>query len=614
MKITEELLAALRDNNPNLTSLDLNRFEIDKDNVAILSEALKTNQTVTTIDFSRNRIGAEGIKALAHVLKLNRTVYTANFEDSGIGQEGAVTLIDMLQTNCTIKVLNIGNNSGGGGIELGKALACMLRVNQTLQELELGYAHLGKEGAKYLAEGLCNNQSLKKLNIWENNIYGEGAMAIAKALYINQSLRELNLDYNDISVPGFIAFIEMLKVNKSLTTINLGHSWTRDAADNLREEAAKAVAEMLKVNHSLTELQLPSSGFTAEDIAPVADALKINKGLRTFNLFYNKVGDEGAGFLADVLKINKTLTNIHLTGNEITDEGVEALALVLTKNHTLRRLCLTCNELTPISVKNVITALQSNHVVTAIDGISLHSYELSKLVERNLQLTQQACQQWFEIVFMFACFSKLTGHMAAPLANLPEKVLRHILSYVPIYNIGKEASQTLRMINYLYEHIHSTETQEGIYQKLKQGNSFRIIENKSMQQFRLEFFKPIVKNTIPETLSRKRTRQRNDLVTELINDLIGKLENLRSLEEDAAQKLDESSQESNNEGPTLNDLREKKEAKLEKINRFLAQAIDDYQAIPEYLDISEAIEKLNKLKDNLDNGEEANIGLAININ
>ena len=69
--IDQRKLKRLKDNDPSLTMLLLERIQIGDNGVKALAEALKTNTSLTDLSLYSNQIGALGARALAEALKIN---------------------------------------------------------------------------------------------------------------------------------------------------------------------------------------------------------------------------------------------------------------------------------------------------------------------------------------------------------------------------------------------------------------------------------------------------------------------------------------------------------------------------------------------------------------
>ncbi|KAK2489081.1 hypothetical protein MC885_018963 [Smutsia gigantea] len=80
--------------------------------------------------------------------------------------------------------LSLRNNNidDHGAQLLGQALSTLHSCNRTLVSLNLGFNHIGDEGAGYIADGLRLNRSLLWLSLAHNRIRDKGALKLAEVL------------------------------------------------------------------------------------------------------------------------------------------------------------------------------------------------------------------------------------------------------------------------------------------------------------------------------------------------------------------------------------------------------------------------------------------------
>ncbi len=98
---------------------------------------------------------------------------------------GLLENLNHLMAGCNVTVLGLRNcNLGEGG---ARAMLEFLRLNTTLEKLDLYKNKLGDGGARALAEALGRNTTLRSLNL-EFNDLGDGE-ALAEALRLNTTLR-----------------------------------------------------------------------------------------------------------------------------------------------------------------------------------------------------------------------------------------------------------------------------------------------------------------------------------------------------------------------------------------------------------------------------------------
>ncbi|KAM6217193.1 leucine-rich repeat-containing protein 71 [Rhynchocyon petersi] len=90
----------------------------------------------------------------------------------------------LMGPDSTIAHLSLRNNNidDQGALLLGQALSTLHSCNKTLISLNLGFNHIGDEGAGYIADGLRLNRSLLWLSLAHNRIQDKGALKLAEVL------------------------------------------------------------------------------------------------------------------------------------------------------------------------------------------------------------------------------------------------------------------------------------------------------------------------------------------------------------------------------------------------------------------------------------------------
>ena len=89
----------------------------------------------------------------------------------------------------------------------------MIKINHTLQVLNIGINPIGDEGIAAIARTL-DKASISELNVHDCNITVTGAKSLAAALKINHTLKSLLVFSNDITVDGAIAILEAAVANE----------------------------------------------------------------------------------------------------------------------------------------------------------------------------------------------------------------------------------------------------------------------------------------------------------------------------------------------------------------------------------------------------------------
>ncbi|XP_036988473.2 leucine-rich repeat-containing protein 71 isoform X2 [Artibeus jamaicensis] len=90
----------------------------------------------------------------------------------------------LMAQDSRIAHLSLRNNNidDHGAQLLGQALSTLHNCNRTLVSLNLGFNHIGDEGAGYIADGLRLNRSLLWLSLAHNRIQDKGALKLAEVL------------------------------------------------------------------------------------------------------------------------------------------------------------------------------------------------------------------------------------------------------------------------------------------------------------------------------------------------------------------------------------------------------------------------------------------------
>ena len=98
--------------------------------------------------------------------------------------------------------LNLDRNKIGA--EGAKSLGEILKENERLEILGLGWNDIGAEGVKSLCDGLKENESLEELHLHHNKIGGEGAKYLGELLKENRSLIRLAFRESDLDDTSMI--------------------------------------------------------------------------------------------------------------------------------------------------------------------------------------------------------------------------------------------------------------------------------------------------------------------------------------------------------------------------------------------------------------------------
>ena len=108
----------------------------------------------------------------------------------------------------------------------------MIKINHTLQLLEIGDNPIGDEGIAAIATNL-NYSMISKLYVWDCNITVTGAKALAECLVNNHNIKLLDVEGNDITVNGAISILQAAVANKVCEEVMIDYKYKSD--DKVKE-------------------------------------------------------------------------------------------------------------------------------------------------------------------------------------------------------------------------------------------------------------------------------------------------------------------------------------------------------------------------------------------
>ena len=109
----------------------------------------------------------------------------------------------------------------------------MIKINHTLQFLDISYNPIGDEGIAAIARTL-DNASISELHVGNCNITVTGAKSLAEGLINNCTIKLLDVLYNDIAVDGTIAILEAAVDNKVCQKVVISKHSRVDKVKELR--------------------------------------------------------------------------------------------------------------------------------------------------------------------------------------------------------------------------------------------------------------------------------------------------------------------------------------------------------------------------------------------
>ena len=161
----------------------------------------------------------------------------------GFGRGGLLPLIDVLAESKSITELKLraDGERGASPAADARALAEILKRNQSLETLDLSQCGLDDVSIEELAQGL-RESSLKTLILTENYTFGDDACAaLAEAVRRAPSLKLIDVSNNSLYFPG-VSKISTASKQKNVTVESVGNFSTEEMLSALTHGLSFVVA------------------------------------------------------------------------------------------------------------------------------------------------------------------------------------------------------------------------------------------------------------------------------------------------------------------------------------------------------------------------------------
>ena len=243
--------------------------------------------TLTELNLSSNRLGVQGMKALMVLLKESKSLESLGIADSRCGDKEAEFLAAGLSQNTSLKEVDLhGNNFGvGAGLAFAKMLDQRDSKSQ-IEDLDLSWTEIRKEGAVAVAKAIAHNTTLEKLDLSYCAFGDTGTMHMMESLRTNTTMNWLEMDNNQIKGRGAMVISNSLEDNQTLTYLQL---W-----DNpLGKSGGRAMLRCVARTGDVRNIDLENCNFEIEEdglFDPSEPATKYDLDLT--DLYERAVGNE----------------------------------------------------------------------------------------------------------------------------------------------------------------------------------------------------------------------------------------------------------------------------------------------------------------------------------
>mmetsp|Transcript_2185 Transcript_2185/g.4677 ORF Transcript_2185/g.4677 Transcript_2185/m.4677 type:complete len:1037 (+) Transcript_2185:772-3882(+) len=231
-----------------------------------------------------------------------------------------------------------GNRMNADGIA---PIAAALEQDQKVLQLWLKRNPILPLGTRPIASMLRVNTTLQVLDLTNTGILDDGCETVMQGLLGNKksALQYLYLDTNGITAKGVSAIVEYLTntMNRSLVGLSLG-------CNRLGDDGLAILIKGLRRYKSLKRLTLSSCGISAAGAQMLADYLKepgcelsfldlsCMKSTWAVGEIPNRIESKGSVALADAIRVNTCLEGLNLGNNFIREDGIAAIEEALSQN------------------------------------------------------------------------------------------------------------------------------------------------------------------------------------------------------------------------------------------------------------------------------------------
>lgn len=196
-----EVVCDIVESNDTCKALCFRQNLISTQGAIRLAKALKKNKSITSLELDYNKIKDEGLIALAEAVYYHRNLEILSLAGNQIGDSGCSALMTAMMDSQKktgephrMKHLQLSNNLiGDPG---AKALARMIRKNETVEMLSLSCNSLTDKGVGYILEVAEKHAlPLKSLMLARNQLSSKTLIRLAD--YLSKVDREVEIDLGE---------------------------------------------------------------------------------------------------------------------------------------------------------------------------------------------------------------------------------------------------------------------------------------------------------------------------------------------------------------------------------------------------------------------------------
>jgi len=294
MYIKDTIIKQIKEN--NIEQLFIRNQQINKNELELLKDILKTNTSINLIDFTNSYI--EDIKPLIEIINTNN-IKIIDFTKTEIKNiEELFNYLTKQDIKQDIKLDTL--EFFGCNLKCSKEFLDFIKYNKNIKNINLSSNPLLNNINFY---DVLKYSSLQEIYICENNINDDDLNNISNMLKVNKSIKSLYICANNIK--NISSLYDGLKNNDTLKFLDLSHNKIEDI-NNLKE--------IFENNDTLKYIS-----FCDNKINKIQNEEELNKLIKEknieFNINDNPINDFIKYYIVSLKYFNKNDYYIYITGN-----------------------------------------------------------------------------------------------------------------------------------------------------------------------------------------------------------------------------------------------------------------------------------------------------------
>ena len=212
------------DENYSIRYLDLHKNAITDNHLCDLIRSL-CDKRIRILNLSENNITLEGVKYISDFLKINKTLQKLNLSHNNLNHfkaEGVKYLIEALKDSPNIKWIDFSYMQLTG---CGEYIGKFLSDNNSIENIVLRGVQLNAIDFKNIFDNIKNHKVIKLIDISMNDMGGDKSIQyIADAIKENNSLNTLKMDKININNNNYQIIFDAIENNKNISCYSVNHN------------------------------------------------------------------------------------------------------------------------------------------------------------------------------------------------------------------------------------------------------------------------------------------------------------------------------------------------------------------------------------------------------